>query len=1138
VGLGTLLLSGANLYTGATTINAGTLLVNGSTASGSAVAVNSGGTLGGSGTVGTVTVNSSGTLAPGTTSGILNTGNLSLNSGGTFSVDLNGTTAGTGYDQANVTGTVSLGSATLSGFLGSGFTPTAGNTFVIINNDSSDLVTGIFNGLPQGASLTIGGTSFHISYNFNNGSGSNDVALIADSAPVITTTGGTTAYTENGAGLAIDTGLTVTDADSTNLTGATVSITGNFASGQDVLGFVNTASITGSYNASTGVLTLSGTTTLANYLTALRSVTYWNSSDNPSTATRTISFTATDDGSATSNTATKSVSVTAVNDAPVAAAVPSAPQTLPYAAAITDVTISASDIDNSGSQLTASTQFNFNGGSFNSGLPSGLSLSVPTSNGSAVPGSASWTLSGNMNVLPGTYVVRVLVNDGGVSVPVDVTFSINKANQATLTITAPSSATFGAADAAFTTSGGSGIGLITFDAGTSTACTIVGGKLHVSSGTGTCSVIATQAADANYTATSSVAFDITVNKAAPVIVVNGYSGTYDGAAHGATGTATGVLGESLAGLTLGSSFTSVPGGTANWTFAGTGNYNSASGSVAIAIAPKAASVTPDAKSKVYGTTDPTLTGTLSGFLPADAVTATYGRTVGETVGAYTISATLHAASGVLANYSVTSNTATFTITTGSLNHLVLSPVSSTVNPGVGQAYTATGFDIFGNNMGDVTGATTFSIAGGSCTGATCSSTVAGDHVVTGTDGSATGTATLHITGVQGVVSGATYHTVTPVRVLDSRINLGAGLFHSQVKQTVAIATAASGVPANAVAVTGNVTVTGQTRLGYVTVAPHLTSYVIPSTSTINFPVRDNRANGVTVPLAAGGTLDFAYWAAGTTATVNIVFDVTGYFTNDTTGATYHTVTPVRVLDSRTGLGAGIFHSQTKQTVAIVTAASGVPANAIAVTGNVTVTGQTRLGYVTVAPHLTSRVIPSTSTINFPVGENRANNITVPLAAGGTLDFAYWAAGTTATVNVVFDVTGYFTNDLTGATYHTLTPVRVLDSRTGLGAGLFHTQIKQTVAIATTASGVPTTATAVTGNVTVTGQTRLGYVTVAPSLTSHVIPSTSTINFPVGDNRANGITVPLAAGGKLDFAYWAAGTTATVNVVFDVTGYFG
>ena len=86
--------------------------------------------------------------------------------------------------------------------------------------------------------------------------------------------------------------------------------------------------------------------------------------------------------------------------------------------------------------------------------------------------------------------------------------------------------------------------------------------------------------------------------------------------------------------------------------------------------------------------------------------------------------------------------------------------------------------------------------------------------------------------------------------------------------------------------------------------------------------------------------------------------------------------------------------------------------------------------------------------------------------------------------------------------------------------------------------MPADAVAVTGNVTITGQTRGGYVTLAPSLTSGVQPPVSTINFPVRDIRANGITVPLAPGGKLDVMYWSSNSSARVAVIFDVTGYFG
>jgi putative cell wall-binding protein len=383
-------------------------------------------------------------------------------------------------------------------------------------------------------------------------------------------------------------------------------------------------------------------------------------------------------------------------------------------------------------------------------------------------------------------------------------------------------------------------------------------------------------------------------------------------------------------------------------------------------------------------------------------------------------------------------------------------------------------------------------------------------------------------------TGATFHAITPGRVLDSRIPRGATRFHSRVKQSFAVG-GLFGVPLDAVAVTGNVTIVGQTQSGYVTVAPLLASGVAPSTSTINFPMGDTRANGLTVALGVAGRLDAIYWSANTSGLVNIVFDVTGYFANDPTGATFIATTPGRVLDSRLSLGGGLFHSRVKQTVQ-VGGLFGVPLDAVGVTGNVTITGQTQGGYVAVAPALVSGTQPSTSTINFPVRDTRANGVSVALAAGGRLDFMYFAGSTASTTQIVFDVTGFFADDPAGATYHPVAPRRVLDSRLPRGAGLFHARAKQTVAIGGL-YGVPAEAVGVTGNVTITGQTEGGYVAVAPALVSGTQPSTSTINFPVRDVRANGVSVALAADGRLDFMYWASNLGSTVHIVFDVTGYF-
>lgn len=167
------------------------------------------------------------------------------------------------------------------------------------------------------------GTSRSISLVVNDGSwtagASHAVTTTPVNDPPVLLGGDALSYTENDAPTAISSALLLSDPDNANIGGATVAITDAFSSGQDVLSFANTANITGSYNAATGVLTLSGTDTKANYQAALRAVKYANSSENPATAQRTVTYTASDTASSPlSGTTTATVDVTAVNDAPVA----------------------------------------------------------------------------------------------------------------------------------------------------------------------------------------------------------------------------------------------------------------------------------------------------------------------------------------------------------------------------------------------------------------------------------------------------------------------------------------------------------------------------------------------------------------------------------------------------------------------------------------------------------------------------------------------------------------------------------------------------------------------------------------------------------------------------------------------------
>jgi hypothetical protein len=121
---------------------------------------------------------------------------------------------------------------------------------------------------------------------------------------------------------------------------------------------------------------------------------------------------------------------------------------------------------------------------------------------------------------------------------------------------------------------------------------------------------------------------------------------------------------------------------------------------------------------------------------------------------------------------------------------------------------------------------------------------------------------------------------------------------------------------------------------------------------------------------------------------DFVFDVTGYFVPGTAGASYLALPPARLLDSRFGNGlSGPFSANLPRSFQVA-GRGGVPAGAVAVTGNLTVTNQTRAGAAYLGPD--PLAAPGSSTLNFPLGDNRANGVTLALGPGGTLSATYLA----------------------------------------------------------------------------------------------------------------------------------------------------
>lgn len=421
--------------------------------------------------------------------------------------------------------------------------------------------------------------------------------------------------------------------------------------------------------------------------------------------------------------------------------------------------------------------------------------------------------------------------------------------------------------------------------------------------------------------------------------------------------------------------------------------------------------------------------------------------------------------------------------------------------------------------------------------------------VSAINGNGQGAASNPITVVPRV--GATFIGLVPSRLLDTR---GSAKLVANTPYTFQVTGRASGdatrnVPANATAVTGVLTVLGGSAAGFVSLTPEPVS--VPTTSTINFPKGDARSSGVTVPVGSGGKVSITYGAVAAN-TVDAIFDVTGYFVTGTSGSTYVALTPNRIVDSRSTVRLGITTGQltagTAKTFPVTnrtgSPATNVPANAVAVTGTLTVTGQTAAGYLSLGPGALNA--PPTASLYFPKGDNRATGLTVKLGPGGTLGVTFTSTTAGAKTDVIFDVTGYFVPGNAGATYVAVTPNRLLDSRpttSGHTNTGFAGVVKPYVARSFQVTGrllsdltrnIPAGAVAVTGTLTVTGQTTAGFL----SLTNLPInkPTTSSLNFPAGDTRATGVTVPLSPGGQLSVTYGAAAGAST-NVLFDVSGYF-
>jgi hypothetical protein len=358
---------------------------------------------------------------------------------------------------------------------------------------------------------------------------------------------------------------------------------------------------------------------------------------------------------------------------------------------------------------------------------------------------------------------------------------------------------------------------------------------------------------------------------------------------------------------------------------------------------------------------------------------------------------------------------------------------------------------------------------------------------------------------------------------------------SSADQFTFVAPSAPGAPTNLSATLG----VGEANLSWNAPSSDggspITSYTVDitdtTTSTALTPVT---VSGSPAPLNAdltGLTPGNAY-SFTVTATNAVGMGPTSVALAELLPAPYFPVAPARICDTRSG-NATPCSGQTLTAGDVVkvqvTGQGGVPAGATAVVANVTATGASDTSFFTVYPDGSTR--PVASNVNFKPEQTVPNLVTVPLSASGAIDI-YNAFGE---VNAIVDVSGYYGPDPgAGQGFTSLTPARICDTRSGTSTPCTGKTLSAggTLTVQVTGEGgVPTGASAVVANLTVTGATAPSFLTAFEAGTTR--PLASNINFAAGQTVPNRVIIPLSSTGALDL-YNAFGE---VNAIVDVDGYF-
>lgn len=322
--------------------------------------------------------------------------------------------------------------------------------------------------------------------------------------------------------------------------------------------------------------------------------------------------------------------------------------------------------------------------------------------------------------------------------------------------------------------------------------------------------------------------------------------------------------------------------------------------------------------------------------------------------------------------------------------------------------------------------------------------------------------------------------------------LGYPLAAGQVLE-VQVAGGSTGVPADAEAVSLNVTVTQPSAPGWLTLYP--CGAAVPATSNLNFAAGQTVANAVLVGVGNGGTV-----CLRTSVPAHVIVDGSGFFP---AGSPYQPQAPVRLKDTRTG----------PKPAAGSTTAIAVPAGIAAAALSIAVTQPSAAGWLTAHP--CGSATGGTSTMNYAAGQTIAGSAIARPGGDGRV-----CIRTQSSTHFVVDLMGTFA---LGSGFTPLTPARLADTRLSPGRPVpAYSEFAVPAGVSGSALGITITVTSPAGG---------GWVQAYPCGTTPAL--TSNVNFTAGQTVANAAITGIGAGGRVCLR-----SSVATHLVVDRTAVFG